>query len=181
TKQDRGEFQYFMNIQLSALKNFSVRRKKIIGLKYLLLSLPFVLLVVTFSYVPIFGWAYVFFDYKIGFHLSDMKFVGFDNFTKLFVGGNEILRVLRNTFAMSALSIITSPLAGIFAIMLNEIRNNKFKKFVQTTTTLPNFIRRIKDAGGDVDSERWELKISVVQVYFSKSFRRIQKKKCNIT
>ncbi|NJD01509.1 MAG: sugar ABC transporter permease [Ruminiclostridium sp.] len=129
-----------MNIQISVLKNFNISRKKITGLKYLFLSLPFVFLVIAFNYMLLFGWAYAFVDYKIGFRLSDMKFVGFDNFIKLFDGRNEILRVLRNTFAMSTLGIIFSPLTVIFAIMLNEIGSSKFKRFVQTMTTLPNFI-----------------------------------------
>ena len=135
-----GGYQKFMNIKVPALSKFSNSRRKKIGLKYLLLSLPFVLFVIAFSYVPLFGWSYAFFNYRIGFHIADMKFVGFDNFLKLFTERNEILRVLRNTLAMSALNIICSPLTVIFAIMLNEIKSSKFKKFVQTTTTLPNFI-----------------------------------------
>jgi len=120
--------------------NRSVIRKRRVGIKYLLLALPFILLVAAFSYVPLFGWAFAFFNYKLGFKFSAMDFVGFDNFIKLFTERNEILRVLRNTLVMSGLGILCSPLTVIFAIMLNEIGGRKFKRFVQTMTTLPNFI-----------------------------------------
>lgn len=102
--------------------------------------MPFVLFVFAFYYVPLFGWIYAFFDYKIGRHLIDMQFVGLYNFEKLFDQYTEIARILRNTIVMSMLNILFTPLPVIFAIMLNEVGNNKFKKFVQTTTTLPNFI-----------------------------------------
>lgn len=52
----------------------------------------------------------------------------------------ELIRVMRNTLVMSAICISTMPFAVIFAIMLNEIKHSKFRKLVQTTTTLPNFI-----------------------------------------
>jgi len=53
---------------------------------------------------------------------------------------SQILMIMRNTFAMSGLGILTSILPVIFAIFLSEIRAIKFKKFIQTFTTLPNFI-----------------------------------------
>ncbi|WP_130837767.1 ABC transporter permease subunit [Lachnoclostridium sp. Marseille-P6806] len=114
--------------------------KKIRGYEYLLLSIPFLLLVIAFAYVPLFSWLYAFVHYQIGHRLSDMPFVGLANFAKLLRQRKEIARVLRNTLAMSFLNIICTPLPMIFAIMLNETRRVKFRKFVQTMTTLPNFI-----------------------------------------
>ena len=52
----------------------------------------------------------------------------------------QTLMVLRNTFAMSGLTILFSWLPMIFAVFLNEIKCMPFRKFVQTVTTLPNFI-----------------------------------------
>ena len=51
-----------------------------------------------------------------------------------------MLRVLRNTFAMSGISLGFSWFPMIFAVFLNEIRCKPYRKFVQTVTTLPNFI-----------------------------------------
>jgi putative aldouronate transport system permease protein len=52
----------------------------------------------------------------------------------------DIVRVLRNTLAMSGLGILTSWVPMAFAIFLNEIKNTRFRRFVQTFTTIPNFI-----------------------------------------
>ena len=52
----------------------------------------------------------------------------------------KLLQVLTNTFAMSGLSLFFSWFPMIFAVFLNEIQSVPFKKFVQTVTTLPNFI-----------------------------------------
>lgn len=127
-------------MEQTIVKKKHVSKTKKIGVKYLLLSLPFVIAVAAFSYVPLFGWVYAFLDYQIGLKITQMPFVGFANFMKLFDQRDEVLNVLRNTLVMSMLNIVASPLAVIFAIMLNEIRGSKFKRLVQTATTLPNFI-----------------------------------------
>lgn len=107
--------------------------------QYFLMAIPFLIFVFMFCYVPLFGWVYAFFDYKIGKSLWDCTFVGLDHFVKLFKD-RDIIRVLRNTLSMSFLNLLFSPLPMFFAIMLNEVGNKKVKKFVQTVTTLPNFI-----------------------------------------
>lgn len=120
-----------------------IGRKKLRGIKYLLLAVPFLIYVFAFSYVPLVGWIYSVFDYKIGQKFLDfgsMVFVGLSNFQKLFTERSEVLRVLRNTLALSALGLLATPVPAVFAIMFNEIKNSRFKKIVQTATTLPNFI-----------------------------------------
>lgn len=120
-----------------------IGRKKLRGIKYLLLAVPFLIYVFAFSYVPLVGWISSVFDYKIGQKFLDfgsMVFVGLGNFQKLFTERSEVLRVLRNTLALSALGLLATPVPVVFAIMFNEIKNSKFKKIVQTATTLPNFI-----------------------------------------
>jgi len=111
--------------------------------RLLLLALPFIVLVFTFYYLPLYGWIYSLFDYKPGIPLFQCEFVGFKFFTALVnspVARQEILRVMRNTFAISLLQLLASPLPVVFAIFLSEVRFTAFKKIVQTTTTLPNFI-----------------------------------------
>lgn len=108
-----------------------------------LMILPFIALVAVFAYLPLYGWRYAFFDYKPGFDLSLDDFVGLKWFNFLF--GNEatrsdIFRVLKNTFAMSGLGILTSWLPMAFAIFLSEIRSTRSKRLIQTFTTIPNFI-----------------------------------------
>lgn len=111
--------------------------------KLFLMFLPFAVLCFVFSYLPLWGWRYAFFDYSAGGTLSSENFVGFKWFTSLFQSAatrSDVVRVLRNTLAMSGLGIATSWCAMAFAIFLNEIRNLKFRRFVQTFTTIPNFI-----------------------------------------
>lgn len=111
--------------------------------KLFLMFLPFAALCFVFSYLPLYGWRYAFFDYKSGGTLSAENFVGFKWFTQLFQNQatrTDIVRVLRNTLAMSGLGIITSWFPMAFAIFLSEIKSSKVKRFVQTFSTIPNFI-----------------------------------------
>lgn len=113
------------------------------GFRLFLLSLPFLVVVFLFAYLPLYGWIYSFYDYHAGLKLSDCTFVGFKHFLSLVnnpVLFENVLRVLRNTFAMSFLGILVSPLPAVFAIFLIEIKSKKFRSLVQTITTLPNFI-----------------------------------------
>jgi putative aldouronate transport system permease protein len=86
---------------------------------------------------------YAFYDYKPPKMLSNCPFVGFKWFASLVSSETkiqQIVQVLKNTFAMSGLTLGTSWLPMLFAVFLNEIRGVKFRKFVQTVTTLPNFV-----------------------------------------
>jgi multiple sugar transport system permease protein/putative aldouronate transport system permease protein len=113
------------------------------GFKLFLLISPFMLLVFILSYFPLYGWAYAFFDYRPPLKLSQCDFVGLKWFEMLFRNPTQVkqlLKVMRNTFAMSGLGLLVSGLPIMFAIFLNEIKAPWYKKFVQTFTTLPNFI-----------------------------------------
>jgi putative aldouronate transport system permease protein len=108
-----------------------------------LVIVPFLALVFMFSYFPLFGWVYTFFDYKPPIPLSRSPFVGLHWFSYLFGNRIRILQlwqVLTNTFAISGLGILFSWLPMAFAIFLNELRSTRYKKLVQTVTTLPNFV-----------------------------------------
>jgi multiple sugar transport system permease protein/putative aldouronate transport system permease protein len=113
------------------------------GVKLFLYVLPFILLSFTFSYFPLHGWIYAFFDYKPPLKLSQCDFVGLLWFKMLFSNPmqvNQLIKVMINTFAMSGLTLATSIFPVIFAILLSEIKCKWFKNLVQTLTTLPNFI-----------------------------------------
>ncbi|KQO17613.1 ABC transporter permease [Paenibacillus sp. Leaf72] len=108
-----------------------------------LFASPFLVLILLFSYFPLYGWLYSFYNYRPGFPLSETPFVGLQWFKAIFSNPTqtqEVMRVMRNTLAMSTLGILTSVFPVIFAIMLTEIRTTWYKKTVQVLTTLPNFI-----------------------------------------
>ena len=118
-------------------------KKKLQSFKLFLMVLPFIILVLLFSYYPLYGWVYAFYDYKPPRTLADCNFVGLKWFQSLVSSKTkmeQIAQVLKNTFAMSGITLGTSWLPMIFAVFLNEIRNNKFRKVIQTMTTLPNFV-----------------------------------------
>ncbi len=111
--------------------------------KLFLYILPILLMSVVFSYLPLWGWRYAFYDYSAGDALTAENFVGFKWFKYLFENSAtraDIVRVLRNTLAMSGLGVLTSWFPVAFAILLSEIRSTGFRKTVQILTTIPNFI-----------------------------------------
>lgn len=111
--------------------------------KLFLMMLPFLLSVFLFAYLPLYGWSYAFFNYKFGIPLNQQEFVGFKWFAEMFTNPanrENIARVLKNTFGMSGLNLLTSWMPMVFAVFLNEITRTRFKKSVQVFTTLPNFI-----------------------------------------
>lgn len=108
-----------------------------------LLLLPFLALSFVFSYLPLSGWRFAFFDYKAGDTLTMDKFVGFKWFAYLFKNAatrRDIIHVVRNTLAMSFLNISMLWVPMAFAIFLTEIKSDGFRRFVQIFTTIPNFI-----------------------------------------
>jgi putative aldouronate transport system permease protein len=110
------------------------------GWTLFLLSTPFIVCMILFNYFPVYGWVYAFFDYKPGIPLAETPFAGFKHFKEIFDFSPDLRNALINTLAMNFLNILLSPLAVVFAIMLNEMRSARYKKFIQTFSTLPNFI-----------------------------------------
>lgn len=102
--------------------------------------LPWMIVTLIFSYVPLTGWIMAFQNFKPAKGYFGSKFVGLDQFTFLF---NEagFWRSFRNTLAMSTLNLIFGFVFAIgFALLLNEVRNRFFKRVVQTVSYLPHFL-----------------------------------------
>lgn len=107
--------------------------------------IPAVIWAVLFCYSPLVGLYMAFVDFKpaLGYfwgNLFSSKFVGLQWF-QYFFAGNDFIRVMRNTLASSILTLILGFIAPVtIAVLLNECRNLKFKKIVQTTSYLPYFV-----------------------------------------
>ncbi|OMF37087.1 protein lplB [Paenibacillus sp. FSL H8-0548] len=121
---------------------------KFIQQRYLyMMSLPFVIWIFIFSYVPVWGWLTAFQNYKPKNSILNQKWVGFDNFIELFQDERFYI-VLRNTLAMSTMGLIVSfTVPVIFALLLNEMRGQFFKRSVQTISYLPHFVSWVVVAG----------------------------------
>lgn len=110
-------------------------------------TLPGFLFYLIYAYTPMLGIVMAFqeFDPTLGFFRS--TFIGFDNFKFVFAMP-EFLMALRNSVVISVLKFcIGFPLGIVFALMINEIANMKFKRVTQTITYLPYFISWVTVAG----------------------------------
>lgn len=116
--------------------------------KYLyLMSIPFVVWVFVFSYLPLWGWTMAFQKYKPARSFFEQEWVGFEHFKTLF-HDEQFLLSLRNTLAMSTMGLIAGFVFPIlFAILLNEVRLSFFKRFAQTISYLPHFVSWVVAAG----------------------------------
>jgi len=106
----------------------------------ILMSFPFVIWVIVFAYFPLAGWLMAFQDYKPASGLLGSPFVGLQHFQRLFTD-QLFLESFRNTLGQSVFLLgfgFTAPI--IFAILLNEIKNLRFKKVAQTISYLPYFV-----------------------------------------
>ena len=106
---------------------------------YLLLLLPMVF-VLIFRYGSYAGLIVAFKDYKIlrGFFAS--KWVGFQNFSKVFAT-RDFSRAVRNTLLLNGLDLVLGfPAPIVLALLLNEVRVRSFKRITQTLLYLPHFL-----------------------------------------
>lgn len=117
----------------------------IIRYKFLyLLILPTIVLFLIFNYFPMYGVVIAFQDYKPHLGVEGMfskaTWVGLKQF-KNFISSFYFKRLMINTVRISLLKILFGfPAPIILALFLNEIRNLKFKKIVQTVSYLPHFL-----------------------------------------
>jgi len=109
--------------------------------------LPACVILILFSYVPMFGIIMAFQDFTPTAGIFGSRFVGFDNFVRLFTLDN-IQQVMFNTLYISILKIILGLVVPIFfALLLNEVRNRFFVRSVQTIVYLPYFLSWVILAG----------------------------------
>lgn len=105
-----------------------------------LFVLPALLYYAVFHYVPLYGVQIAFQDYKVGQMFGESEWVGFKHFIRFFES-TWFETVLTNTLSISLLNLVLGfPVPIILALLLNEVKNMKFRKTVQTITYAPHFI-----------------------------------------
>ena len=121
--------------------------KDVIRDKWLcLLLLPGIVFLIIFRYIPIFGNVIAFMDYN-PYDASQNVWVGLKHFQDLLTRP-QFLQVFGNTLYISILKMVCGfPIPIILALMMNEMKNLKFKKVAQTLLYLPNFISWVVLAG----------------------------------
>jgi putative aldouronate transport system permease protein len=109
--------------------------------------IPAVVFAILFSYIPMMGLVMAFKENPNLFGASsalagimEAKWVGFDNFVKIF-SQQQVINALRNTLIISTLKIvIVFPIPIFLAIVLNEMKNKLFRKSLEITMYLPYFL-----------------------------------------
>ena len=130
----------------------------------LMMSLPVVIWLIIFKYIPLWGWTMAFQEVKpatFAIPIWERPFAGFQNFIKAFQD-RLFAQTMVNTIGISILQIAVGTVVAIaFAVLLNELVFTRFKKVTQTISYLPHFVswviiaslaKNIFNDGGVVDS-----------------------------
>ena len=113
---------------------------------YLLLLLPLAYLII-FAYFPMGGLVIAFKKYNIAQGIFGSPWVGLDNFIKFF-SSYKFANIIQNTLVISLYSLLVSfPIPIVFALLLNAMLNEKYKKVIQTVTYIPYFISTVVMVG----------------------------------
>lgn len=156
SRKEKGSDQYMIENEANLQKETNVSEykgvikkqsklqkffKQINRDKYLyLLALPGIIYFILFKYVPMYGITIAFKDFSPFIGFQDSPWVGLEHFHRLFTG-DDFYMLLRNTLAISFLNILFFfPLPIILSILLNELRNQAYKRVVQSLVYLPHFL-----------------------------------------
>ncbi|MBO4377584.1 MAG: sugar ABC transporter permease [Clostridia bacterium] len=105
-----------------------------------LMWLPVLVFYLIFKYAPMGGLIIAFEKYKPAKGILRSQWVGLKYFED-FLTGPYAWRTIRNTLIISLLQIIVGfPLPIIFALLINEVKHNSYKRVVQTVSYMPHFI-----------------------------------------
>ncbi|NMB98391.1 MAG: sugar ABC transporter permease [Clostridiaceae bacterium] len=112
-----------------------------------LIFLPVLAYYLIFHYGPMYGIQIAFKDFSGARGIWGSKWVGLENFQRFF-RSHYFTKLIWNTLSISLYSLIVNfPIPIVLALMLNEVKNMKFKKLVQTVSYAPHFISTVVMAG----------------------------------
>lgn len=116
-------------------------KRDVIKNRYIYIMLiPVVAYFIVFHYLPMFGVQIAFKDYSIAKGILGSPWAGLKHFISYF-NSYYFERLIRNTVLLSVYNILFGfPAPILLAILINEVKNTKFKRIVQTVTYLPHFI-----------------------------------------
>lgn len=105
-----------------------------------LMLLPGLIFYLIFKYGPMWGLAIAFQDYSPFQGIAGSPWVGFKHFARLF-SEPTFFMLLKNTLILSLTNLLlVFPMPIIVALMLNELRRERFKKLIQTMIYIPHFM-----------------------------------------
>lgn len=113
-----------------------------------IMILPVLAYYIVFNYVPMYGVLIAFQKYVPAKGILGSQWVSFDNFASFFSNGKKFYELMRNTLSISVANLVLGfPAPIIFALLINEVKNKYFSKFVKTATYLPHFISLVVVCG----------------------------------
>ena len=105
-----------------------------------LLCIPALIFIFIFEYGSMYGVQLAFKDFDFAKGIWGSEWVGFEHFER-FLNSYQFRTLLLNTIGISLYMLIASfPIPIIMALVLNQIKNERYKKFIQTVTYAPHFI-----------------------------------------
>ena len=102
--------------------------------------IPGLLFFTVFAYLPMLGNIVAFQDYRPFRGIAGSKFVGFDNFVRIFTDP-ELFNALTNTLVIALLLLVFAfPAPIMLALLINSLISPRMKKFIQSVVYLPHFL-----------------------------------------
>lgn len=133
TKKSAGRNGFWHRLSTDMRKNWQVY----------VLALPAVVAIILFRYAPMYGLQIAFKNFKPIRGIWGSEWVGLKYFQQ-FVNSYQFWKLLKNTLTLSLYSIVANfPAPILLALMLNQLRSEKYKKLVQTVTYMPHFISMV--------------------------------------
>ncbi|MEK5061645.1 sugar ABC transporter permease [Paenibacillus sp. FSL H7-0326] len=108
--------------------------------------LPAVILLLLFAYIPMYGIVIAFKEYSPALGIGGSPWAGLKYFEKFF-NSYQFDTTIKNTLILSLYSLATFPIPIMLALMINQMRENRFKRFFQTVTYMPHFISTVVMVG----------------------------------
>ena len=126
------------------------KHKKKLRTDYMLCAMliPGFIYLIIFEFLPLFGLAIAFEDFKLSKGVFGSKWIGLDNFTYIFTMYPNFWRIVKNTVQIALLKLcfgFTAPI--IVALLLHEVQNKVYKRTIQTLVYIPHFVSWVILAG----------------------------------
>lgn len=136
-KKQREKKNHWVEWKIALRKNWQL---------YFLLA-PVILYFAVFHYYPLYGLQIAFKDFIATKGIADSPWVGFKHFERFF-DSYYFWRLIKNTIGIGVFTLLVAfPVPIIIALLLNEVKSLRFKKFVQTVIYAPHFLSTVVVVG----------------------------------
>lgn len=110
--------------------------------KYLyLMILPGVLFMILFRYLPMGGLIIAFKEFSLRKGIWRSSWAGLENFRFIFTQNPDFYQIIQNTLVINLLKLLFAfPMPIVLALMINEVKGRRLKKWIQTSVYLPYFV-----------------------------------------